>query len=157
MTGVRSCLCAILSAAGLLGTGCDQLGTIIGLLPSAQTKVELVNNGSFPVDAKLYISDEQDIPESLLTSDVGTMLEFTIGEGMTTTFSRDCDELQAIIISDADLLIIGEVGPETSTGVLRDGDDFSCGDTIVFTFDHSEVIVDFDVTHSVRAASSARE
>ena len=33
--------------------------------------------------------------------------------------------------------------------VLRDGDDFSCGDTIVFTFDHSGILVDFDVTVSI--------
>jgi hypothetical protein len=46
-------------------------------------------------------------------------------------------------------MVVGEIGPETDTGVLRDGDDFGCGDRITFTFDHSAVIVDFDVTVDV--------
>ncbi|MCH7884473.1 MAG: hypothetical protein IIC01_04415, partial [Planctomycetes bacterium] len=50
---------------------------------------------------------------------------------------------------DADLLILGDIGPEANSDVLRDGDDFSCGDTIVFTFDHSGILVDFDVIVSV--------
>ena len=37
-----------------------------------------------------------------------------------------------------------------SIDVLRDGDDFRCGDTFVFTFDHSLVLVDFDVSVSVQ-------
>jgi len=55
-----------------------------------------------------------------------------------TVFSKDCDNLQAIIISDADLEVVGE----EDTGTLRDGDDFGCGDTIIFTFD----LIDFDIT-----------
>lgn len=126
-------------------TGCEAL---LGFLLPTTTRVQLINNGDFPVEVTLYISDEQDIPESLLT-ELGDELVFTIGPGETTSFARDCDALQAIIIDDADLQLIGEVGPEADTGVLRDGDDFGCGDAIVFTFDHSAVIVDFDISVSV--------
>jgi len=49
------------------------------------------------------------------------------------------------------LLIIGGLGPETNSDVLRDNTDFSCSDTIVFTFDHTDALLDFDVTSSVLA------
>jgi hypothetical protein len=134
-----------------LVAGCDAL---IGLLPTAQTRVELVNNGDFPVEVELFYDNEQDIPESLLTTDAGTRVVFNVGVGETSSFSRDCDDLQAIIVSDADLLIIGGIGPEASSNVLRDGDDFGCGDTIVFTFDHSNLLVDFDVSSSVHSGTA---
>ena len=129
-----------------LVTGCDSL---IGLVAPNTTSVRLVNSGDFAIEVVLYIDDNQEIPRALLT-ELGTRMELTIAPGDSTTFARDCDELQAIVIDDADLLVIGQVGPEANTDVLRDGDDFRCGDTIVFTFDHSLVLVDFDVSVSVQ-------
>ena len=126
-------------------TGCDVL---VGIILSNSTTVELVNNSDFNVDVVLYYDDTQEVPELLLV-ETGTRLEFTILPGQTQRFSRSCDELQAIVIDDADLRVIGGVGPEANSDVLRDGDDFSCGSTIRFTFDHSAAILDFDVTTSV--------
>lgn len=128
-----------------LVTGCDAL---LDIIRTSTITVELVNNGDFDVDVELYYDDTQEIPEALLT-ETGTMLEFTILPGQTQRFTRSCDDLQALIIDDADLRVIGGVGPEADTGVLRDGDDFSCGSTIRFTFDHSEAIVDFSITTNV--------
>ena len=68
-----------------------------------------------------------------------------VGDDDTRSFTQSCDDLQAIMIEDADLQIIGGIGPEANTDVLRDGDDFGCGDTIVFTFDHSDLIFDFEI------------
>ena len=49
--------------------------------------------------------------------------EQIIAEGcQTTTFTRDCDDLQAIIIGDADLQLPLGLGPDASTDVLHDGD-----------------------------------
>lgn len=128
-------------------SGCDALEDLFG---ADTVTVALVNNSSLGLDVEveIYISDQQEIPELLLT-ELGTKLEYTVEAGETATFSRSCDDLQAIIISDADLQVVGGLGPETSSDVLRDGDDFSCGDTIVFTFDHSLVPIDFDVTVTV--------
>ena len=103
----------------------------------------------FPVEVTVFIDNEQDLPEDVLTQ-VGTEIQFTVAAGEIVTFSRDCDDLQVIIIDDADLRVVGGVGPEAQSDVLRDGDDFSCGDTITFTFDHSAVIIDFDVSSSVQ-------
>ena len=140
-------LCYLVGVIGFLGTlpSCDALDDIIG--PTLVT-VRLVNTGDFPVEVELYYDDEQLTPEVLLT-EIGQQLEFTVPAGETTTFSRSCDDLQALIIEDADLNIIGGLGPETNTGVLRDGDDFNCGSTITFTFAHSAEIFDFDVNYTV--------
>jgi len=131
----------LLFAALPLG-GCAAL---LDLLQPNRTTVRLVNNGAFPVRVELFISSEQDIPEALLTADSDDRETFTVGADDVVTFSRDCDDLQAIIIDEADLELVGQTGPETSTDVLRDGDDFGCGDTINFIFDHSEALIDFDV------------
>ena len=125
-------------------SGCDALTE---LFEADTVTVALVNNSSLGLDVEveIYISDQQEIPELLLT-ELGTKLEYTIEAGETVTFSRSCDDLQAIVVSNAELQIVGDIGPATNSDVLRDGDDFSCGDTVVFTFDHSIVLIEFDVT-----------
>jgi len=133
-----------LALALILLPGCDALLAIL-LSGTNTTTVELVNNSDFDVDVILYYDDTQEIPDFLLT-ETGTLVEVTVAAGQTHRFSRSCDELQAIIIDDADLLVIGGIGPETSSDVLRDGEDFSCGSTVRFTFDHTAAILDFDVT-----------
>ncbi len=126
-------------------TGCPGL---IDLLNPARTTVRVVNNGDFDVDVVIYYDEDQNVLEDLI-DDVGTRVEFTIAPGGVQEFSRDCDDLQAIKVVDADLRVVGQVGPETSSGVVRDGDDFGCRDTITFTFDHSAVLVDFDVSTAI--------
>jgi hypothetical protein len=51
--------------------------------------------------------------------------------------------------------VAGESGPRASSQVLRDGTDFGCGDTIVFTCDHSAAIVDFDISVAVEKGQLA--
>lgn len=127
-------------------TGCDVINDIIR--PSTVT-VRSVNNGDFEVRARFFIGDDQNALEAVLT-ELGTERNRTIPAGQTDTFVEDCDDLQAIILEKAELRVIGAVGPETDTDVLRDGDDFGCGDIIVLTFDHSDLLVDFDVNVSVQ-------
>ena len=66
-----------------------------------------------------------------------------IGPGEMYTFSRPCDDLQAIVIHDADLGVVGDV--DDSSDVLVDGTDFNCGDTITFTFSHADVVLPIDL------------
>ncbi len=122
----------------------------IGVLLPTTVTVSLVNDSSdFDVDVTLLYHDEDDIPELLLT-EIGTERGFTIAPGQTATFTRSCDDLQAVMIEDADLLVLVGIGPDTDTGVFRIDDHFECGDEIAFTFTHSEVILDFDVTTQIR-------
>ena len=125
--------------------GCDSL---VGFLRTRETSVVLVNSSDFDVEILLYYDDDQNILEALLT-EIGEEMTLTLGAGEQSTFSRDCDDLQAIIIDDADLLLIGQLGPEVKTDVLRDGDEFGCGDTITITFDHSDALFDFSITVDV--------
>lgn len=132
-------------------SGCDAvtgLADLVDLAGPSTVRVMLVNNGQFDVEGTLFYGDQQEAPNIVLT-EFGEELDFTVPSGESNTFVRTCDDLQAIVIDDADLLILGDIGPETNSDVLRDGDDFSCGDTIVFTFDHSGILVDFDVTVSI--------
>jgi hypothetical protein len=137
------------AVAMLVGVaGCDALSGLLGLIPGASTvTVRLVNNGDFDVLARLALSDEDDIPEALLEEDDD--LEYTVPPAQTRTFSRSCDDLRAVMVTHAELRIIGGIGPEADSGVQRDGDDFTCGDVITFRFEHSDAIVDFAVSVSV--------
>lgn len=146
----RRLLMFLLGSAGVMSAGgCD---AILGFLQPSVVTVRMVNNSDFAVQVRLIYDDDQELPRDIL-EETGTALEFTIPAGDATTFSRSCNSLQAVFVDNADLLIIGEIGPEADTDVLRDGDDFSCGDTIVFTFDHSEVLLDFDVVVEVQGDS----
>jgi hypothetical protein len=108
----------------------------------------LINDGDFDVHVTVVYNDEQDTPRAALT-EFGTALEFTLAPGETTSFSRDCDQIQAITLDNAELRVFGGVGPSFDSDVFRDGSDFGCGDVIEFTFDHSDILVDFDAQMSV--------
>ncbi len=142
----RFSVCA-LALALLSVAGCDALLNPLGL---DIVTVKVVNNGDFPIVVEIYYADEQLIPEALLTS-TGTRVDLTIQPGQTETFTRACDDLQAIIVNDADLQVIGGLGFETRGSVLRDGTDFNCRDTITFTFDHGILLLDFAMTATVQS------
>jgi hypothetical protein len=129
-----------------LTAACDSALSLF--LNSQATTVRLVNDGDFPVQVRIALSDEDDIPEDVL-EEFEDELEFTLSAGGRTTLRRDCDDLRAIMVTHAELRIVGDVGPTADSRVLRDGDDFSCGDVITFTFTHSDLLVDFDVSTSV--------
>lgn len=137
LASVSCVLCATAS--------CDQLS---GFFQANTVRVILVNNGAFDVKVTLYTGDNQNMPESLLTT-VGTKRDFTIGPGQSAEFSDDCSDLQAIIVDKAELQTVGT--PDDKSNVLRDGSDFGCGDTITFTFEHSLILFDFRVTTNVRS------
>lgn len=128
---------ALVGALLLPTTGCGIFGDIFGIFGPNQTRVRLVNtNTTLPVSGTLFYGDDQNALEAILTSE-GTERQFTLAAGETQEFSVNCEELQAIIIDDADLQVIGNIGPSQRSDVFRDGDDFNCGDTITFTFSGS--------------------
>ncbi len=128
--------------------GCDGLVDI--LLPSTVT-ITLVNESAdFNVDGTIVYDDDDLFLRADLTA-LGTDLQFNLGPGASFSFPPlDCDEVEALILDDADLRLLGSVGPDTDSDLLRIGDDFECGDEIVFTFTHSDLILDFDVAVEAR-------
>ena len=123
--------------------GCDALA---GLLSATTVTVRLVNNTAYSVDAEIYTHDDDGI-ESLLITELGQQHDQIILAGQTASFALSCEDLQAIVVDDADLQMLIGLGPETSSDVLRDGEDFNCGDVITFTFSYENL--DFDVTTTV--------
>lgn len=140
----HSVRCAL--AMTILAAGCDSLA------PST-VEVELVNSGNYPVSAKLYIAQDQEIPEFLLTS-VGEELDYSIPAGETVTVVRDCSDVQAIIVDEADLELLGSAFSQTTgSEILRDGTDYGCGDRIRFTFTHAVLGTSFRVTPSIEEST----
>ena len=138
--------CLILALAGMIAAGCD--GFTIALEPKIVT-VSLVNASAYPVEGTVYTSDDQDLAVIGLIG-LGEDQDFRLEADTTYSFSGSCDEIQAVMVDDVELRVVGGIGPEANSSVLTDGDDFSCGDTIVFTFTHSDLLTDFDVFVSVR-------
>lgn len=138
---------AAIAALACLIAGCDVIPFL--LLPSTVT-VELVNDSlTAPVTVRLFYHDDEDVFEVILVQSLlTTEREETILPGETVSFTRDCDDLRAIIIERAELQVFG-FSPEVDTGVLRQGEDFFCGSTIVFRFTHSSLIFDFAVTTTI--------
>ncbi len=156
---MNSRLVSLLSCSMVcLVAGCDAL---VLLLPRTVT-VRLVNNGDFSVDGELYYHDDEsalDLLNSIDTLDnfireFGTKVDFEVAAGETFSFTESCNDLEAIFIDDADLRVIAGFSPDDDTEVLRDGTDFSCGDTITYTFDHLELGINFAITTSVTPTSS---
>ncbi len=110
-----------LSAVAL--PGCDVINVIDALGPNKVT-VTLTNDGDFPVQVRIFISDDQNVLETFI-DELGDEREFTLPAGYRRQFDEDCDDLQAIIIDEADLQLGGiDVGPNANTKVFRDGSDF---------------------------------
>jgi hypothetical protein len=140
---VGSCLAALLVP---LMTGCP---AIIDVLNPRQNTVRLVNNGTFPVIVEVRFNGDPHALEAVLR-ETGRSRTFTLpANGGVASFSQPCDDLQSVMVADADLQVIGQIGPETSSEVFREGDEFDCRDTIVFTFTNSALIVDFRVITTV--------
>ena len=118
-----------------------------GCLPTRTDTVNLVNEAEHPVVVTLFYDDNQNIPEDLL-EEIGTERQFTVQPGARAIFSDDCESLQAIFIQRADLSIVGTIGPSASTRVYRDGSDFGCGDTLIFTFTQNLLGTELNIAFS---------
>lgn len=115
------------------------------LLTPTSTTIELVNDTDFPVEIEMYLGESQETGEALLRS-FGEEINQTIAAGETVTLTRDCDQLQAFFIDNAEVSIIGEIGPTEDTRIYRDGSDFGCGDTIRVRFSSPTLPVSLDIT-----------
>ena len=134
-----------------MSAGCGTLSSLLSLLGPRTTTVRFVNNSDFAVEGRIIIGDQQLTTEELLEQ-LGTEIDFNVAAGETMSLSRDCDDIQALLLDDANLQVIGGAGPDARSSVLRDGTDFDCGDRITFTFDHGPLITDFDVNTAVDQA-----
>jgi hypothetical protein len=125
-------------------------GILTAFFQPSTVRVALVNDSDFDVSVVLILGENQDAPRELL-EEIGDEERYTLKPGESIDFFRDCDEIQAVFVDNAEMMIVGQIGPEADSEVLRDGEDYDCGDTVEFRFDHSDLIVDFHVTTLVRS------
>jgi hypothetical protein len=136
----------VLAVLLLATASCDSLGDLTNILNPSRTTVRLENHSdTFDVHVVLYYGDDQNVLEAVLIN-LGTRREFTIAPNDFEQFSLDCDGLQAVMIDNAELQVIGSIGPGDDTGVYRDGSDFNCRDTLVFTFDGQLLPPDLNIS-----------
>lgn len=110
------------------------LFTFAGCVPTSNSVTVQLRNMTFsPIKVTLYYHSDQNVLESLLKI-VGKKLEYTVPALGTESFTRDCDELQAIQIDKAKMQVVGDIGPSANSELFRDGHDFGCGDELTFTF-----------------------
>src|SRR5262249_3241851 len=140
----RSIMSAAICVALLAHSGCN--GVLSNVLRS-QTTVLLINNANADVDVNVADSDDSHVFQDVLDH-FGTMSEFTLSPGQSTSLTRSCDDLKAVEIEDAQLRVFFGSGPHTHSSVYRAGTDFDCGQTITFTFSGSAT--DFRVTAAVK-------
>lgn len=124
---------------------------VVGLnacwLPPPQTTVSLVNSTNHRVDVQLFYHENQYLTEGLIERN-GVEVTVSVAPGATYTFSRNCEDLQAIFIKDADLRLVGTIGPEASTRVYREPGDFGCGDILTFTFTQNTLGTSLEISFS---------
>lgn len=125
------------------GQSCASLADLFG----PGIVVTLVNNGDYDVVATIAYSDNPGISESDLENS-GTEVEITIPEGESRSFRRNCVQMRAVMVKNAELQVIGGFGPTTQSEVIREGQgspSLVCQGFLSFTFDHNDSTLDFDV------------
>ncbi len=129
--------------------GCGLVGTIGNIIGSNEVTVRLINTSDdFDVEVQVRYGDENLETKDLIKT-LGEEVNRTLSPGEVSEFTRDCDELESIFIDEAELQS-PLVSPKEDTDVIVDGDNFGCGDTITYTFSHSDIIVDFDIATSIQ-------
>jgi hypothetical protein len=123
---------------GLLLLSC--VPSLMGGCISLFTTVDLVNDTASPVHVTLYYGyvtqysgGDPSVEVNALAAS-GQKKEFDIQPGQTAAFSDDCAVVRAIAIQQAEISVAGGAGPTGSTGVYREGTDYTHGDTLTFTF-----------------------
>lgn len=129
----------------LVGTG---VAGCPALFPR-NVSVELRNDTPGTVTVRLFYGRDSLNSRTLLRLS-GNELNFTIPSGETRSFSRSCDDLQAIYIDNASLNLIGSIGPETDTRLYSEGSDFGCRDQITFRFTSNLVTLNAEFTATDR-------
>jgi hypothetical protein len=127
--------------------GCGVVSAVGGAIGATRTSVTLVNTSDeFTVEVELYYHDDQDAVDESILREFGRERNFTITPNdAPATFSVDCDDLQAIYIERATLVISGIETFNQDTDIFRDGTDFRCGDLLVFEFEHGDLGTNFNI------------
>lgn len=135
---MKRTLCALVV---ILAVGCGNLSGVLDTLGLAPTGVTLrmVNETSFRVEPNVYVSSVGDlffdvVTEEFLTLKINLQDFSDLSPGEVVTRKYDCDRIEAVMASDAELKSGLGLSPDDDTEVFVAGDDFECGDTITIRY-----------------------
>ncbi len=108
----RGLVCLLSVGLVVVILGCDAL---VGLLLPSRVTVTLANaSPTFDIEVTVVYDDEEDTLKEIVIL-LGTDEDFIIGPGERVSFSRDCDDLRALVLEDADLLVFAGLSPEVDS------------------------------------------
>ena len=141
--------------AVVLLCGCDVVESLWEVVGPNTVRVVLVNTTESDVDPQMFVNEEEDLLEFLLDNDLNRFAEGVILEpGDVEVFTFDCDDIGIVGSVDAELLFAPLISPDSSNDpILRQGEDFECGDEV--RFDFTGGLSDFHVSASVEPFGSS--
>ena len=117
-------------------------------LPSTVTITFVNGIADFEIEGTVVFDNRQAFIKEDLVG-FGEERSFVIdGGGSISLAPLNCSDVESLVLDRAELLVIGDIGPSTDSEILRIGEDFDCGNEIVFTFTGS--ILDLVVTTAAR-------
>lgn len=130
----------VLLSAALSAGGCGNLGGVLDALgiSSDTVTLKLVNETAFRVEPEVFVTDT-DLGLDLITEELVTLGinrldvdDLSPGDSVTRTF--DCDEIEAVMASDAELKTGLGISPDADSDLFVQGEQFECGDTVTVRY-----------------------
>ena len=125
----------------VLAAGCGNLSAVLSIFGFSPNEVtlRLVNETAFRVEPNVYVSVIEGfgfdaLTEELLALDINLEDFGELGPGAELTRTYDCDDIGAVMASDAELKTGLGLSPDADTDVFVIEEDFECGDTITIRY-----------------------
>lgn len=124
-----------------LAAGCGNLSAVLNIFGFSPNEVtlRLVNETAFRVKPNVFVSGIEGfgfdaLTEELLALDINLEDFDELEPGQVVTRTYDCDDIGAVMASDAELKTGLGLSPEADTEVFVAEEDFECGDTITIRY-----------------------
>ena len=129
--------------------GCGNTALLTNLLGGASNSVtvRLVNETAFTVKPEVFVSSIEglggsdflgglldSINEQLLAIGINRQNFDNLSPGQTVDRTYNCNDIAAVMASNAELKSGLGISPEDSTRVFQMDRDFRCGDTVIITY-----------------------
>jgi len=121
---------------GVMGGPCDITISPDGIITFDSVTVELVNNTDYPIEPYLFVDEDENVSvDGLVVDENFVALDPLLQPDEIIELAFDCDEIGSIISDRAWLVVSDTEIYESDNGpLLREEDDFECGDVISFIF-----------------------
>ncbi|NOT00770.1 MAG: hypothetical protein HOP29_09100 [Phycisphaerales bacterium] len=120
--------------------GCGNLGTVLDALgvSSDTVTLKLVNETPFRVEPEVFVTDTdlglEFVTEELVTLGVNRLAVEDLAPGVSVTRTFDCDDIEALMASEAELKTGLGISPDADSDLFVQGEQFECGDTVTLRY-----------------------